>query len=169
MQDNVTVRPAERIDAGAVTDMIHALGRATGEAHKVVSSAADFARHGFGPRPAFRALLAERDGQPVGLALWCYVFSSWRGEPGAYLQDLYVAESERGSGLGRRLLAAVAAAAKSDGATHLRLSVATDNESARAFYAYTGFTYRDDECIYQVADADFSALAAAHDPQDCEQ
>ncbi|MDZ7644623.1 MAG: GNAT family N-acetyltransferase [Woeseiaceae bacterium] len=166
MQDVVTVRPVERSDAGAIADMIRALGRAIGEEHKVTSRATDFARHGFGPRPAFHGLLAERAGAPVGLALWCYVFSSWRGEPGAYLQDLYVAESERGTGLGRRLLAAVAAGARADGANHLRLSVATDNEPARAFYAHTGSTYRDDECIYQVADADFTALAAAHDSRD---
>ena len=159
-EPRVALREATADDAATIATLVRWLARATGEEHKVLSAPDDFARHGFGSAPAFRALLAERDGEAIGLALWFYNFSSWRGELGAYLQDIYVDEAARGTGLGRRLLAATAQRAQADGATHLRLSVAADNEGARAFYEHLGFTYRDDECIYQVADAGFDALAS---------
>lgn len=159
-EPQAALRDATAEDAATIAALVRRLARTTGEEHKVSSNADDFARHGFGATPAFHALLAERDGIAVGLALWFYNFSTWRGELGAYLQDIYVDEAERGSGLGRRLLAATAARARTDGATHLRLSVAKDNDGARLFYEHLGFTYRDDECIYQVADAGFDALAS---------
>ncbi len=155
----IVVREAVVDDAATLATLIRRLGTATGEAHKVTSRAEDFARHGFGASPAFHSLLAEREGEACGLALWFYNFSSWRGDLGAYLLDLYVDETERGTGLGRRLLLETARRARAGGATHLRLSVASDNDGARAFYAHLGFTYRDDECIYQVSDAAFDALA----------
>lgn len=157
----VRIRSAVESDAAVIARTILKLAQATGESHKVRSRASDFAQHGFGPRPAFLGLLAEHEAhpEPVGLALWFYNFSSWRGDLGAYLQDLWVDEALRGSGLGRHLVAETARRAKEDGATHLRLSVATDNEAARAFYDRLGFIYRDDECIYQVADETFERLA----------
>ena len=159
-ESRTVLREATAGDAATIATLIRQLARATGEEHKVGSGPGDFARHGFGPSPAFRALIAERDGRAVGLTLWFYNFSSWRGELGAYLQDIYVDDALRGTGLGRRLLAETARRSRADGATHLRLSVASDNEAAREFYEHLGFTYRDDECIYQVADARFDALAA---------
>ncbi len=157
--DDITLRPAVRADASAIAHMIRRLAEATGELHKVRSTAADFDRHGFGNSPAFLGLLALGADRPVGLSLWFYSFSSWRGDLGAYLQDLYVDEALRGRGIGRRLLGETARRARADGATHLRLSVATDNDAAREFYDRLGFTYRDDECIYQIADAAFGELA----------
>ena len=56
-------------------------------------------------------MIARQDGKPVGLALFFFEFSTWRGRPGVYVQDLYVAADMRGTGLGRRLLEAVAARA----------------------------------------------------------
>lgn len=159
--DPVTIRRAVAGDAATIARLVKRLAESTGHVHKVTSDADDFLRHGFGERPAFYGFLAEQDGRACGMSLWFYQFSSWRGRPGAYLQDLYVDEALRGSGLGRRLLAYTAEAALKDGADHMRLSVATDNDGARAFYDRLGFTYRDDECIYQVAGAPLDALAAA--------
>lgn len=156
---SVDIRPARSDDAQAIAHMVMKLAESTGHAHKVTSSAEDFLRHGFGDRPEFFGLIAERDATPCGMTLWFYEFSSWRGERGAYLQDIYVADELRGSGLGQRLLAMTAELAMADGATHLRLSVAADNDGARGFYDRLGFTYRDDECIYQLADERLRALA----------
>lgn len=156
---DISIRRAVAADAAVISRLITRLADATGEGHKIRSRPEDFAAHGFGERPAFFGLVAESNGEPVGLALWFYNFSSWRGDLGAYLQDLYVDDRFRGTGLGRSLLAETARVARGDGATHLRLSVATDNDPARAFYDHLGFTYRDDECIYQVADAAFERLA----------
>ena len=166
---DIIIRKANPADAGSIAELVRRLAQATGETDKVKSCADDFLRFGFSTPPAFIALLAERDGSAVGLSLWFYDFSSWRGELGVYLQDLYVDDDLRGSGLGRRLLAATAAAAIADGATHLRLSVAADNAAARRFYQHLGFTHRDDERTYQVSDEAFTSLATDHNQQEAVQ
>jgi len=155
----VTIRCATADDAEILARLVRALAAANGELGKVESRAADFAAHGFAAAPAFHALIAECRGEPVGLSLWFYNFSSWRGDVGVYIQDLYVDSSLRGSGLGRRLLTETARRGRQAGATHLRLSVARSNAGARAFYKRLGLLFRDDECIYQVSDTDFDELA----------
>lgn len=107
----------------------------------------------------FEALIAEQAGEPVGFCLSFPSFSSWRGERGVYVQDLYVATEARGTGLGRRLLAETARRAREQGARYLRLSVASHNAPARAFYRRTGLAHADDECIYQAVGAAFDRLA----------
>ncbi len=156
---NIIIRRANKNDAGTIALLIARLAQATGQRSKMTSTEADFARYGFGTTPAFNVLLAEASGNAVGLSLWFYNFSSWRGQLGAYLQDLYVDDSQRGTGLGRRLLAETAALARADGATHLRLSVDTDNTGAQDFYKHLGFVARVDEDIYQISDQAFAALA----------
>ena len=76
----------------------------------------DFRRHLFGPRPAAEAVLAEVDGQPVGFALWFTTFSTFRGQPGLYLEDLFVKPEFRGRGIGKGLLGSLASWPSSAGA-----------------------------------------------------
>ena len=61
----------------------------------------DFRRHLFGPRPAAEAALAEVDGEAVGFALWFSTFSTFRGQPGLYLEDIFVKPEYRGRGIGK--------------------------------------------------------------------
>lgn len=157
---NVAIRPATPDDAEAIARMVQSLAAVNGELHKVRCRPEDFAAHGFSAAPAFRALVGELAGEAVGLSLWFCNFSSWRGDVGIYIQDLYVDDRLRGTGLGRRLLEATARCGREVGATHLRLSVSSTNSGARAFYKRLGLAFRDDECIYQISDRDFNALAA---------
>jgi len=154
-----TLRMATRADAATIADAIHALARASGESHKSTASAEDFERHGFSDPPAFHALIAEKNGKAVGLSLWYLAFSSFRGEQGVYVSDLYVDIGERGTGLGKRLLKETAQLGKAAGATHLRLSVADANSNAHAFYERLGLEHRDDERIYQASGQSFVELA----------
>ncbi|TVY46929.1 N-acetyltransferase [Lachnellula occidentalis] len=59
-------------------------------------------------RPARALLLFTPSGEPAGLALYFYNYSTWRAKAGIYLEDLYVRESERGHGYGQRLLGELA-------------------------------------------------------------
>ncbi|MDX1498991.1 MAG: GNAT family N-acetyltransferase [Woeseiaceae bacterium] len=160
MKSDFTLRRATRADAGAIHRLIVELSRATGLPHKVSSTAADFRAHGFGDDAAFEALLAESAGDVVGMALWFYTFSTWRGERGVYLQDLVVSERARGRGLGRQLLAAVAQITLEAGATHIRLSVDIDNAGAMRFYRSCGFAECTDERIYMIDGRRLAALEA---------
>ncbi|MEX2495993.1 MAG: GNAT family N-acetyltransferase [Woeseia sp.] len=157
---SIGIRLATEQDAGRIHALIVELAKATGLREKVTSKPEHFLRHGFGEPPAFQALIAERADTPLGLCLFFYSFSSWRGEVGVYVQDLYVAAETRGSGLGRRLIAETARLARQRGATYLRLSVATKNSSAQDFYRAIGLTKSDDECIFQAVGAAFDGLAA---------
>ena len=101
-------------------------------------------RHGFRVEPKFRIILAEEDGALLGLVLFFPEYSSWRGQTGAYIQDLYVAEAARGQGLGRALLAEVARAALDWQASFITLMVQRGNRIGQGFYAAQGFEMRGD-------------------------
>ena len=106
---------------------------------------ASLMQHGFGPGPKFRVVLAERDGETLGLALFFAEYSSWRGSVGAFLQDLYVRPDARGLGLGRGLLAAVQRDSADWGGTFLTLMVHPANQNGRGFYAAQGFVLRGEQ------------------------
>src|SRR5271165_7016138 len=74
--------------------------------HEMVATAEDFAAALFGPRPVASVSLAvEEDGTVVGHALWYATFSSFVGQPGIWLEDLFVRPAHRGRGHGTALLA----------------------------------------------------------------
>ena len=156
--EDVTIRRAKRADARLVHDLILALADSLGVTQKVTAVAEDFEREGFGAKPAFETLIAERDGKAVGLCLHFDSFSSWDGRRGVYVQDLFVAESARGLGLGRRLLAEAAAIVHARGGSYLRLSVDAQNTMAQRFYEQVGLYRSTTERIYQVRESAFIDL-----------
>lgn len=104
------------------------------------------ARYGTGPGALFQALIARNGGRAEGFALFFPHFSTWRAQPGVYVQDLWVAPETRGSGLGEQLLAATARhAAEGWDAQYLMLSVDAGNGGARRFYERLGFRPQKDD------------------------
>jgi len=156
--DSLILRFATPGDIPAIHAMVVALASAVGAHQKVTSSVEDLRRHGFSDPPGFYALIAERDAVPVGMCLYFFSFSTWRGTRGIYVQDIYVAESERGSGLARRLIAEAARRAGDQGAQFLRLSVDRENWAARKFYRKIGLRHAANECIYMAFGEEFDAL-----------
>lgn len=119
----------------------------------------DYLVYGFGANPMFETLIAKLDGVIVGVALYFYTFSSWRGEPGVYLQDLAVTESARGCGIGERLMLNLARAAGARGATHLRLAVDHDNIGACRFYERCGLARTEADFIYEIDGEAFARMS----------
>lgn len=157
---HIVIRAATADDAESLHAMLLDLARVTGLREKIRSRPEDFRRLGFREKPAFHALIAEQDGRPVGLSLFFYNFSSWRGELGVYVQDLYVAAEARGTGLGRRLLVETVRRGHTQGATHLRLSVDRGNERAQKFYRKLGLKLSGSELIFQATGAAFERLVS---------
>lgn len=159
MSGTLTIRLAEAGDA----DMIHAgllaMARAMGDEDKITSTASDIRRHGFGDTPAFEVLIAELDGTFAGLCLTFPSFSTWRGQPGLFVQDLYVDEAFRGRHIGEALLRAAARRGKAKGAGYLRLSVDIENRRAEAFYERLGITHSRNEHIHMIKGDAFDAFA----------
>jgi ribosomal protein S18 acetylase RimI-like enzyme len=84
-------------------------------------------------------LVAERGGEPVGVAVCFLGYSTFRGRPLLNLHDLAVLPAARGAGVGRALLDAVGARAKELGCCKVTLEVREDNATARRLYARAGF------------------------------
>jgi ribosomal protein S18 acetylase RimI-like enzyme len=142
-------------DAPAIHALLAAL--VAHEGGDRVGSLESLLRHGFGERPLFRAILAEDAGQTQGLVLFYPDYSTVRGEAGVFVQDLFVAEGQRGRGLGRKLLAAARDHAGAEwNARYLTLSVSPDNRGARTAYDAMGFRPRG----YEFLILDGRALAA---------
>ena len=119
----------------------------------------DFRRHLFGAKPAAEAIVAEVDGDAVGFALFFTTFSTFRGQPGLYLEDLYVRPAERGWGIGKALIAAVAKRAVERGCGRLEWSVLNWNDPAIAFYVAVGARPMDEWTTYRIDDAALVRLA----------
>jgi GNAT superfamily N-acetyltransferase len=153
------IRPAFEDDIPEIHALLAELANATGLASKFVSSEEDLRRYGFSPRPMFEVMLAERDGRAVGLCLYFYTYSSWRGAPGVYVQDLVVDPAIRSGGVGRALMVVTARHARSRGATHLRLAVDAANEAAIRFYTRMGLKHAGSERVFEATDDAFDELA----------
>jgi GNAT superfamily N-acetyltransferase len=97
----ITIRQAVVEDAALVHGLLKNLAMTLGKGEVMTSTAADIERFGFGEQPRFEALLAFEGDKAVGLAVYFFEFSTWRGRPGVYVQDMYVAPQARGRGLGR--------------------------------------------------------------------
>jgi GNAT superfamily N-acetyltransferase len=91
-------------------------------------------RDGFGSQPRFIAFVAERDGEPVGFALATPSYETNWAEAGLYVGDIYVAPAARRIGVGRKLVAALAAEARRQGHGHLWWTSLPQRAEARAFY-----------------------------------
>lgn len=93
----------------------------------------------FAAHPATFALVAEAEGEAVGLALCVLGFSSFYAAPTVNLHDISVVPAARGFGVGRALLAAVEAEAVKRGACKVTLEVRPDNAVGRGLYESAGF------------------------------
>ncbi|WP_346891863.1 N-acetyltransferase [uncultured Roseibium sp.] len=157
--DKISIRRAEKADAEKLNAALMRLSEDIGDDHG--ASAEDLIRHGFGPAPAFHALLAEREtgGEALGVIVYSPVFSTVRASAGLYVSDLWVAGETRGSGLGKRLLSTALAAAPKDWTVgFLKLAVYEDNPSARAFYDRLGFSHDPNETYLTLAGSALKAL-----------
>jgi GNAT superfamily N-acetyltransferase len=92
----------------------------------------------FGARPRAEALIAEQDGEPVGFALWFYSFSTFKGRPSLYVEDVFVLPQHRGGGIGRSIFRYLARLALAQGCGRMDWSVLDWNAPAIAFYRSIG-------------------------------
>jgi len=92
---------------------------------------------GFGPNPLFGALVAEADGKIVGMSLYYFRYSTWKGKR-LYLEDIIVTESYRGKGLGKALFDETIAHARQTDCTGMMWQVLDWNEPAIEFYKKFG-------------------------------
>jgi GNAT superfamily N-acetyltransferase len=145
----ITVRNATQEDAATIVRMIRALAVHQGVGDRVHASVEALRRDGFGPQPRFEAIIAERDGAPVGLAMFQSQYAVWEGAPVLQITDLYVDEAVRGTGVGFRLVFEVATIASGRGCTSLQLNMVHANPSRNSLDRI-GFVHQDDLLHYRL-------------------
>src|SRR5437763_1925599 len=116
----------------------------------------------FGERPAAEALIAEHAGETAGYALFFPTFSSFLAIQGVWLEDLFVRPAHRGAGIGRALLAAVAARVRERGGERLEWAALDWNELALGFYRRLGARTMGEWLTHRLDGDPLRALAAAH-------
>jgi GNAT superfamily N-acetyltransferase len=110
----------------------------------------NFGKALFDDPPMIEAILAERDGESIGFALFYPVFPTFLGRAGMYLEDLFVRPSCRGLGIGKKLLATVTRIARDRGLGRVDWAVLDWNEPAQKFYQSLGARPKDGWTVYQL-------------------
>jgi len=132
------LRPAKPADVPVILQLVRALAEYERAPEAVVATEQDFLRHGFGPSPRFSVLLAEDDGNVAGFALWFFTFSTWLGQPGLFLEDLFVRPELRGRGIGKALMLELARIAVREGCGRFEWNVLDWNQPSIDFYRSLG-------------------------------
>src|SRR5207244_1073403 len=131
-----------------ISHLIRGLAEYERLAHVVDFDEDRLREHLFGARPFAEVLLAEDGGMVVGFALFFHNYSTFRGQPGIYLEDLFVRPEHRGKGHGKALLAALARLAVERGCGRLEWAVLNWNEPALRFYRALGAVPMDEWTDY---------------------
>ena len=155
----VILRPATRADIPQILDFIRGLAEYEKLAHEAVATPALLETHLFGERPVAEVVIAEADGVPAGFALFFHSFSTFLGQPGLYLEDLFVLPSHRGLGIGRRLMVHLAQVAVARGCGRFEWSVLDWNAPALRLYRSLGAVGLDEWTVQRVTGDALRALA----------
>jgi len=134
------LRPAVRADVPLILSLIKELATYERDLPAVVATEAALERDGFGERPLFQVTIAEWSGEAVGFALWFFAYSTWRGQPTLYLEDLFVRPEARGRGIGKEMMRFLARTALDTGCGRFVWQVLDWNEPSIRFYESLGGT-----------------------------
>ena len=154
------IRPAAPADAGAIFALMIELAEFEKLMHMFIATEAGVHDALFGARPSAEALVAEEDGHIVGYALFFQNYSTFLGRRGLYLEDLYVQPSQRGTGLGTRMLRQLAALAVERQCGRFEWTVLDWNQNAIGFYEKMGATVLPDWRIVRITGDALATLAS---------
>jgi GNAT superfamily N-acetyltransferase len=177
-QDSTVVRDAQASDVPALLEMFAELAEFEELTHELRATEKQLSEALFGPHPAAEALIADRSretlafgehprfGQPgshaVGYALYFPTFSSFLASTGIWLEDLFVRPAHRRAGVGRALLAAVAARLRERGGARLEWAALDWNEPALSFYSVLGARTMPEWITHRLVGEDLDRLAGEH-------
>ena len=153
------IRSATLDDIPTILRLVRELAEYEREPDAVVATEAMLAQALFGAQPAAEAVITDVAGEPKGFALFFHNFSTWTGRRGLYLEDLYVTPDARGQGLGKALLAHLAALAIDRGCARFEWAVLDWNAPAIRFYDAVGAESMDEWTVRRVTGDALAKLA----------
>lgn len=158
-----SLRSATPDDVPVILACIRGLAEYEKLAHEVVATEDRLRETLFGARPAAEVILAFRDDEPAGFALFFHNYSTFLARPGVYLEDLFVFPRFRGQGLGRLLLSRLARIAVDRGCGRLEWAVLDWNVDAIRFYQSVGAQAMTEWTVNRVTGDALRALAEPAD------
>ena len=156
---SLAIRPARPGEAGLVLSFIRELAEYEKLAHEVEATEATIADALFGASPLVYCDIAEWNGEPAGFQVWFVNFSTFSGRYGIYLEDLFVRPAQRGKGIGKALLAHLAARCVENGWSRLQWSVLDWNTPSIEFYKSLGAELMDEWTVCKVTGEALKMLA----------
>ncbi len=155
----VLVRPLSQSEIPELLALIRAKAEFDDALPSLVTTNESLREALFSERPHAHALVAELDGQLVGMATYYGVFSSFIARPGLWLDDLFVYEAYRGRGVGEALIRALCRVAKSQGCARVDWIVSASNERGKKFYTSIGATIFEKGRLVRLNEARIDELA----------
>jgi GNAT superfamily N-acetyltransferase len=150
MTEGIRIVPAQEADTPLILEMIRGLAEYEKLSHVCSATEEQLRATLFGARPGAEALLAFRNGECAGFALFFPNYSTFLAKPGIYLEDLFVKPHARGNGIGKALLQELARLAVERGCGRLEWSVLDWNEPSIAFYRKLGAAPLDDWTMFRL-------------------
>jgi GNAT superfamily N-acetyltransferase len=147
----IVLRFASEGDIGLIIDFIRQLAEFVKLSDEVVADENQLRGTLFGERQVAEVVIASHDGEAAGFALFFHSYSTFLGQPGIYLEDLFVVPRLRGHGIGRILLACLAKLAVQRGCGRLEWAVIDWNEPAIRFYKRLSAQALDDRRTYRLS------------------
>ena len=155
------VRDATPSDVSTILRFIRELADYEKALHEVEATEETLEASLFGETSVTHALICEKDGEPIGSAIWFFSYSTWQARNGLYLEDLYVTPSARGAGAGKALLKRLAQIALENGCGRFEWSVLDWNEPSIRVYEAIGAEPQKEWIRYRLAGDRLAAFAAS--------
>jgi GNAT superfamily N-acetyltransferase len=149
---NVRIEPAVPADVPVISGLIQELAEFERLQDQFVATDARLHDSLFGARPYAEVLMARLNDESVGFALFFHNYSTFRAQPGIYLEDLYIRPAYRGRGYGKALLSHIAQLAVTRGCGRFEWSVLDWNQRAIDFYKKLGAVPLNDWTMFRVTD-----------------
>lgn len=136
----IQIRKGVADDIDKAFDLVMELARYEKAESEVINTAEQMKEDGFGDRPIFQFFVAEKGDKIIGMALYFYSYSTWKGKS-VYMDDLIVTEEYRSKGIGKSLMIQVIKEAKKEKCGKLHWQVLDWNEPAINYYESLGANF----------------------------
>jgi len=153
------IREARLGDASKILQLIHGLADYEKAPEQVVATVEKIEESLFCDAPVAFCLLAEIEDEIVGFAIWFKNYSTWLGEPGIYLEDLYVDSAYRAQGIGTALMKHLAQMCVHLGYRRFQWWVLDWNKPAIDFYQSIGAEPMDEWTVFRLSGNALSEFA----------
>lgn len=134
---SISIRTGVKEDLPRVFELVKELALFERAPEEVTNTLARMEEDGFGSKPVYGFFVAEEDGLILGLSLYYWRYSTWKGKR-LWLEDIIVTESERGRGIGKLLFDRTMEKALEENCTGMMWQVLDWNEPAITFYKKYG-------------------------------